>query len=401
LRAKYVFDATLPEEVRVITDPRTDTVDNKHFRYAFTSAFRGNAFKGSIDLSILAERVDPAELQKYGEDLRAVSNIPAGVIVISKNAIKVAGPARKAKKDFAKVLRDRLQENIEKTTQTIKSGKLTGNDLAATYCLRATSRSHLGAFSAAIADANEAVKLSTDTLGCRAHVYFNAGEFDKSVGDYSQAIALGATEPRSFHLRGISKFYAGKLEEAADDLTKANSTDDKEGQVYSDLWLAWTLRRLGKPLPEQLLTRAKNQAHGDWPRPALALITGDITPREMMELIERKSGDDRTMALAEGYFYLGQYYLGRGDKAKAGDSFRRARGQNVVMYMEHSASGFELERLGHDGPVSTSSITSGADTITENAPEKRFMRGAPAANRKTTHKPAAQGPEDWRGGLWR
>jgi hypothetical protein len=39
----------------------------------------------------------------------------------------------------------------------------------------------------------------------------------------------------------------------------------------------------------------------------------------MLELLDRKAGDDRTMAQSEGFFYLAEYYLGHGDAAKARD----------------------------------------------------------------------------------
>lgn len=397
--AKYVFEAKLPEDVSVVADPRASTVKSKYFNYTVTSSFRGNAFKTSIELSNLAGQVEVADLQKYGEDVRAAGSIPAGIIVIPKNAMKPARSAAKAKKDFAQTLRDRLQETIDKTTQTIKSGKLTGSDLAATYCLRSSSRSSLGELDAAISDATEAMKLNAESVSCRANTYFEAGEFEKSAADYSKAIALGATSPRYFHLRGISKFYAGKLDEAADDLTKATDTDDKEAQVYSDLWLSWTYQRLGKALPEAILTRAKSQPRGDWPRPALAVMAGTITPNDMLELVERKSGDDRRMGLSEGYFYLGQYYLGRGDKAKARELFQKARDQNVVIYMEHAAAGFEIKRLRPDAAASASIDPPGTVPGNLNAdapppgPKSREVRKKANLPRKAA--------EDWTSDVWK
>jgi lipoprotein NlpI len=51
------------------------------------------------------------------------------------------------------------------------------------------------------------------------------------------------------------------------------------------------------------------------------------------------------MALAEGYFYLGQRYLILGDKAKAQEYFEKTRQLDVIIYTEHTAAGFELRRL--------------------------------------------------------
>ena len=45
------------------------------------------------------------------------------------------------------------------------------------------------------------------------------------------------------------------------------------------------------------------------------------------------------MALAEGYFYLGQHYLVAGDK-KPPDIFQKTRDLDVFLYIEHVAAGF-------------------------------------------------------------
>ncbi|MGZ5137269.1 MAG: hypothetical protein ACXWCX_05650, partial [Burkholderiales bacterium] len=84
---------------------------------------------------------------------------------------------------------------------------------------------------------------------------------------------------------------------------------------------------------------------GEWPRPALAMLNGKLQPDEMLNLLERKSGDDLEMARAEGYFYLGQHFLLQGDKSKAREYFEKTRELGVLMYTEHAAARFELERL--------------------------------------------------------
>ena len=242
--------------------------------------------------------------------------------------------------------------------EAVRSGKLAGADLASSYCLRSSAHSELGQSDKAIADADEALKLtpnSSTTPSCRASAYFAAGEFDKSVADHSGSIALGNTDAKALQQRGISKFYAGRLEEAAEDFAKAaNDTTDREGQVYSDLWLAWTHLRLGKALPDELLKRAAEEPTGGWPRPARAVLTGKLAPEEMLKLLERKTGDERRMAKSEGYFYLGQYYLGRGDKAKAREYFEKARRANIIIYTEAhrrrlrvAAAGDREPRAGH------------------------------------------------------
>jgi lipoprotein NlpI len=199
----------------------------------------------------------------------------------------------------------------------------------------------------ALSDANEAVKLAPNDpkfFSCRAETYFQRGEFDKSIADHSKAIVLGAMSGEDFRGRAASEYFLGRLDDAAADFAKADAAADKEAVTYIDLWLTWTLQRLGKPLPDTLVKRAM-ESHGDWPRPALAMMAGNITPDEMLATIDSKTGDDRRMALAEGYFYVGEHYLTVGDTAKARAFFEKTRQLEVIIFYENKAAELELKRL--------------------------------------------------------
>ena len=328
-----------------------------------------------------------ADLKKYAEDVRAVANIVVGVIVVPPGARRPAAGARTAKRDLGKTLKKRHNDTIEVSTLAIKSGKLGDADLGRSYCLRSSARGELGNAREAISDANEAVKLtpsSSDAFRCRAYAYMVAGKFEDSIADFSKAISLGATDAQTLERRGIARFFAKKLDEAAEDFARASEMGD--ATPYGDLWFAWTYQRLGRPLPAPLVERAKAGSRGDWPRPALAVLAGHLGPDEMLKLLAGKSGDDRVTALAEGYFYLGQYYLVRGDKAKAKEFFEKTRRQNVVVYLEHMAAGFELQALGpvaETGPPGQPPPT--ADAKTPEATSKK------KAARRQTGKAA----EDW------
>jgi lipoprotein NlpI len=408
--ARYTFEIKFPSEVNVISLPRTNTVDNKYFTYTVKSSFRGNNSKSVIELATFADQVEISDLKKYTEDMRSLSNVVTGVVVVPKSAIR-AKSITTAKKDIGQTVRDQLNETVDKTSLAIRSGKLVGADLAGAYCLRASARSHLGMPTDALADANEAMKLmpnSSEALRCRADALFDAGEFEKAITDYSKSIALGATDAKVLQLRGIAKFYAGKLAEAAEDLARASDDGDKESQVYSDLWLSWTYQRLGQPLPEALLERAAASPRGDWPRPALAVIAGKLSPEEMLKLLERKGGDDRKMASSVGYFYLGQYYIGRGDKTKAREFFERARQANIVSNAEHKAAGFELHHLGAAaGPVSHEartihSISTGslpAASAAAEPPPRNLPGAASGPSKAKNQKPPRKPPEPWTSSL--
>jgi lipoprotein NlpI len=386
-RAAYTFEIKLPDSVSVVADPGATAVKNKHFRYTLNSHFRGNVARTTVELRVSADQVAPEDLAKYAEDLRAVDAARAGLILIPKAAIK---SAKAAKKDFATLLRERMQDTVAKTTQAIKSKKLAGSDLAGAHCLRAGAQADLGEIKEALADAGEALKLTPqapETLACAGYAHFAAGDFEKSIAHYSKGLTLGAVDG-TFQQRGLARFYAGQLEAAAEDFAKAAESAEKESQTYSDLWLAWTLQRLGKALPEELVRRGAEQPRGAWPRPALAMFTGHLKPAELVKLIERKTGDEGRMAASEGYFYLGQYFLGQGEADKAREHFQKARQMNVVIYIEHKAAEFELRKL--PAPPET-------EASADPPPAAAKRKKAPA---ETKGKRPASSEADWKSGVF-
>jgi lipoprotein NlpI len=237
---------------------------------------------------------------------------------------------------------------IKKTTETIDNGKLAGADLANVYCLRGHAQAELGRQEEALQDVNNAVRIASNavSLSCRAETYGQLGQFEKSITDHTNAIALGAaTNGLVFRGRGISRVYAGHIEEANADFAKAIELSDKETRIYSEMWFVATSGRLHKVIPPALVARAATEAGGEWPRAGLAMLTGKLSPDDMLKSLEKKQGDERQMALAEAYFYLGQYYLVAGDRAKAQESFEKTRSLGVINFLEHSSAEFELERL--------------------------------------------------------
>jgi lipoprotein NlpI len=410
--ARYSFEIKFPAEVNVISLPRTSTVANKYFSYTVKSSFRGNNSTTVMELATFADQVEISDFKKYTEDMRSLANVVVGAVVVPKAAIRLVKFTPGNKKDVAQTLRDQLNETIDKTTQAIRSGKLSSADLAGAYCLRSGARSHVDMSKEALADANEAVKLlpnSSDSLRCRAQAHFAAGDFEKAIADYSKSITLGATDAKILQQRGMAKFYAGKLADAAEDLRKASDDGDKDLQVYSDLWLSWTYQRLGQPLPEALLERAAANPRGAWPRPALAVAAGKLSPEDMLKLLARKGGDEQKLATSEGYFYLGQYYLARGDKSKAREFFEKARQVNMIVNPEHKAAGFELHDLSAAAQASAQEASAVEEGIrTGSLPAASAAAEGPQANvpapgaapaKAKNQKPPRKASESWTSNL--
>lgn len=346
--AKYSLEVIFPEEVSVVTDPSSETVSNKYFALTSSRYFRGNMARRSVELATLRNSVDAQDYGKYSEDLSTANKAIGGILFVAKSSIRSTDSPAAA--TFAERLRLRTEEGINKITETIASGKLSGPDLSYAYCDRSIGRGDLGRHDEALQDANEAIRLVPNNSGayvCRAQVHFKNGQFDRSIADYSKAIALGAAEASVFRERGTSRFAAGRLEEAAADHLKSfELADDPEAKTQSAIWVAVTYGRLGKQIPQAIVAQAAAAKGGEWPRPALAMLTGELPPQDLLKLLDGKKGDDRQMALSEGYFFLAERSLALGDFDGAKSYFEKSREQQVIVYTEHTVAGFELQRLG-------------------------------------------------------
>ncbi|QPF94869.1 DUF3857 domain-containing protein [Bradyrhizobium commune] len=349
---KYDLEITFPEAVSNFVDPHAQTVENKYFSATVSESFRGNIAKRSMDLTTLRASVEPDNYTAYADDVRAFTKAVGGLVFVSKLAIKSGDPSDQS--SFTKRLQGLSEQTIKKATETIDGGKLSGADLADAYCLRGQSYAELDRYDEAIQDTNAGVRLASNAYSpwtCRAEIYFRIGQFDKSIADYSKAIPLGGTTAGTFRGRGVSRLFAGRLDDAVADLTKASELADKETRLYSDIWLVIAYARLGKPAPADLLKRATTELHGEWPRAALGMLAGAMTPDDLIKTVDDKKGDDRQMALAEGYFYIGEHYLAAGDKKAAETYFNKTRELGVIVYTEHIAAGLELARMkGEDAP---------------------------------------------------
>lgn len=123
-----------------------------------------------------------------------------------------------------------------------------------------------------------------------------------AASHYTRALALGAADGAAFSARGISRFYLGKYQEAQADFLQsfAAKRDDAAVAVYSILWHGLASLRMSQPQGAELLALAKDvDGSAAWPRPLLALLSGQLGEQALLDAVLRKQGDDRDMALTK------------------------------------------------------------------------------------------------------
>jgi lipoprotein NlpI len=302
-----------------------------------------------MTLAARVAQVPADELSRLVADLRTLDQRLGSVVAVSKDQIKDGGLFGIGRESMQDKMRKNLQTQVERVSRQIKEGRLSGDDLVNGLCSRAESLADLGRAAEGLKDAEEAAKsmpASGRAHECLGNLLFATGDYSRAVAEYSRALPLSDDTFPVYYRRGHARFYDGKLEQAAEDFAKAAAEkQDASDRLYAQLWQVWTLQLAKRPLPAALETAARQQPDGAWPRPALAMLVGAVSPEQMLARLQATlKGDELELAQVEAQFYLGQYHRVRGEAAPARQAFEKAREKNVTMYIEHVAAGIELAR---------------------------------------------------------
>jgi lipoprotein NlpI len=347
--AHYSLDLELPDEVASIRDPKTDRLNGQFFDYTAIQSFRGNRAKVEIAFHALADEVPAKKVPEYSADVRKLNELTHWAVVVVPDDVKEKGTFG-VEKSLKSTLISRQRDEITKLTKSIDSQKLGGADLARAYCERSAAHYTLEEFDTALEDANRAVALAptdADMLSCRGEAYYASGDFAHAVADTSRAVVLGEGGAPYLRQRGQARYYMKKFADAADDFARASGLEhDASAQAYTDLWAVSAHQRAGKPLPADISERAAAHAHGEWPWPALAMMTGKLSVDELLKVVNAQKGDELTTTQTEAYFYLGQHYMTQGNRSSAREAFEKVRSLGLIPYIEYISAAFELKDLG-------------------------------------------------------
>lgn len=352
MERRHLLTVQWPSQVSAIEDPSTQTVDGKLFRAESRTSFRGSRYEFRLRLSTKSSDIAAADLPLLMQDLKRLDDIIPGRVVVEKQMIRSADAPRPA--SAAEAMRREMQERIDLATGAIRSGLEQGDDLALAYCIRAAALANIERIADAHADAAEAVRIApklAEAWGCRGEVLYRGGDFEAADAALTRALALGGNTTHGFYrTRGMARFFLDRQADAAADFAQA-AIPDEDGEanlyaLYARLWQIWMLQRAKLPLPDDALAAARQDPRGDWPRPALGMLVGGLTPQALLAEIDKLRGDERTLALAEAWFYVGQLHLIQGRIEAAREAFEKCRAQGITSYYEHVAAGFELARLG-------------------------------------------------------
>ena len=161
-------------------------------------------------------------------------------------------------------------------------------------------------------------------LRWRGHRYLSVREFDKAFADLTRGAGIDPTIYGIWYHLGIVQFVRGEFAAAAESFTKAQPIAPDPGELAGSTdWLWMSLSRAGRGADAKAMLDRK-------PESRLAPVTNAYSRR--LQLYRGEIGPDAVLTPADTdevqiatlAFGLGNWYLVRGDKAKARESFERS-----------------------------------------------------------------------------
>ena len=230
---------------------------------------------------------------------------------------------------------------------------------------RGLAQEAMGRFAEAVADDIADVVLRPgllDTYSRRASTLARARDYNAAVEDFTFILIRESFQVASLRGRGYASFFLGDFSQTANDFGVAvrDTTQSPSSRLYSALWSYVGSARAGRDgvatLGEQVdgISSSHNRfriAPVDvladvWPGPVAAFYLGSITSEDLMTFAVESADQSSAERLAEITFYLGEFYLERGDIAAARAQFEKTLATGVTSYVEYDGAAAELARVG-------------------------------------------------------
>jgi transglutaminase-like putative cysteine protease/lipoprotein NlpI len=339
---RYQFEVTLPAEYDARYTPSQRHVNNPAFSLDEALSFTGNHIKAALTLTTLSDRVAARDTSQFLTDLNKASEMLQGSLPVRASDLKSAQLVKPPSLPLKQALLARFENIINSSNQVINDAQLTGRDISAALCERARAQAYLGRGAQAISDIRNAggtLRSTPAVARCRAEVELAGGDFKAAEQSFSRAQALGQNDVEVYLQHGIASFYLNQWDGAASDFARARDVAlNQSDKMRARIWRTLAQRRAGQQ-PDSAVAGPADEV---WPGVALAMLYGRKTPETVLRVAQGESGNAGEVALAEAYFYVGEYYLLNGETVQSRVYFQHAMDKGVVNAPFHAAARQEI-----------------------------------------------------------
>lgn len=208
----------------------------------------------------------------------------------------------------------------------------------------------VGNYDLAVTEATAAIALdatAAEAYAARGRAYAKKGLYDKAIADYDAAIARKSDFALAFNDRGRAYFYQGRFTAAAADFEARLRIPPRH--VFPMLWLYLARARMGVDGTAELAAATAGRDGKFWINSVVSLYLGRAGPDAVLAAAADSDPKERQEKKAEASFYIGQYYLLKGERESAARYFRATIDTGLKSFYEYTGAQVELKRMGLGG----------------------------------------------------
>jgi len=239
-----------------------------------------------------------------------------------------------------------IDATIASLTKVINSKRLENTALADVFRERGIHYFDLRHFDKAIDDFSQAISLNANYVTAyinRANAYAKLEKYKEAYRDFDSAQKLSSKNKSIYNIRGSLSFFLGRFNDAVADYRYYLRL--KPDDMYRMIWLHLSQQYLDKNTKSDLDVYSKNLDLDVWPGALIRLYTEKVTAEEFLTAFNKNLENLEPQYLCEGFYYLGQYFLLKGDRKRAKLSFEQAVKSNAKQNIEYDFSVAYLSRL--------------------------------------------------------
>lgn len=348
--ARYRLNITWPGAVRDDAVPLAKTIDNQFFKLVEEYTYRGNHLSYMLDYRLKSDRVAAADLSPLQQESKKLYDFVSGSFRAGDEALVAPEGMGYSYRnlDSARAALHALEwgkANLKRKQEEVDAGEL---------CAAVESATRLRG----IVEGTEAVEgfnllrasLEHDPrpgIGrCLGGMLYAEGDFAGAIRLLAADKALQDDDPLVAKL-AWARARSGDASGAAADMARYVAARARAGALTGlergeQIAL---LRKLGQPVPADLLAWAGEVPDGPWPRPLLAMQAGLLEPDAVLRIADALPADARDLALNDAWIRIGQRRLGEHDLAGAAEAFHWYAANGIRGTAPWLQARFELAQL--------------------------------------------------------
>ncbi|OTQ59802.1 lipoprotein NlpI [Gilliamella sp. A7] len=173
------------------------------------------------------------------------------------------------------------------------------------------------------------------------------GDFDNAMMAFNTTLEIDSSYAFAYLNRAIALYRTGHYQAAQLDAQKFYQYDVNE--PIRVLWLYLIEKEVNKQTALTQLQKRYDKLNDrkSYGSDIIAFYLGNISESKLMQNLQQGVENDRQLAerLCEAYFYLGKYYLGKGNNERAKILFKYALANNIYNFVEHQQALYEIKLL--------------------------------------------------------